>query len=107
MQDGPGGGVGPPLRVLFNAAGHVYLDEEGVRLAEEIDSLGKDLDIGDDGEEEGHQLVDEIDSLDGDRDSGDDGSDRGGWGRPRPRMGPDPFLWRDDEMRTRMDGNPQ
>ena len=81
VQDGPGGVVGPPLRVLFNAAGHVYLDEEGVRLADEIDSLGRDLDIGDDGDEEGVQLAEEIDRLGGDLDSGDDGRDRGGWGR--------------------------
>ena len=80
VQAGPVGIAGPPLRLLFNAAGRAYLDEEGVQFADEIDSVGRDLDSGDDGDEEGVQLADEIDSLGGDLDSGDDGSDGGGWG---------------------------
>ena len=71
-----------------------------------VRSLARDLDIRDDREAEGDQLVGETDRLGGDRDRGDDGSDRGGWGREQPRLGPDPVLWRDDETRTRRDGNP-
>ena len=80
MQADPVGIVGPPVGLNFNAAGHAFLDEWGVQLTHEIDSLGEDLD------------------------SEDDGSDGSGWGRQRPGMGPDPVVW---TPRTQGGGNPQ
>ena len=60
------------------AAGHVFLGERGLQLADEGDSK-------DDGSE-------------------DDRSVGSGWGRQRPAMGPDPVVY---TFRTQGDGNPQ